>query len=105
VPNILKRYEALKSGRTAGWTCAIGLAKIVGSIIAEDGAVLPCSAVLEGEYKQSGMSMSVPVILGRIGVNKILEYDLSEDEREGLKVSADAMKAAAAVVRNSLASM
>ena len=102
VPNILKRYEELKSGRTAGWTCAVGLAKIVSAIIADDGAVLPCSVVLDGEYNQSGMSMSVPVTLGKTGVKKILEFDLSTEEREGLKVTVDTLKAAAMVVRDSL---
>ena len=103
VPNILKRYEELKSGRTAGWTCAIGLARIIGAIIADDGAVLPCSVILDGEYNQNGLSMSVPVTLGKTGVKKIVEYDLSADEQEGFKVTVDTLKAAAAVVRDCLA--
>lgn len=103
IPNILKRYEELKSGRTAGWTCAIGLARIVKAITTDDGSVLPCSVVLDGEYNQSEMSMSVPIILGKSGVQKILEYELSEeDEQEGLKVTVDTLKTAAAVVRNCL---
>lgn len=103
IPNILKRYEELKSGRTAGWTCAIGLTKIVNAIFSEDGSVIPCSVVLDGEYNQRDMSMSVPVILGKTGVQKILEYDLNDDEQEGLKVTIDTLKAAASVVRECLA--
>lgn len=105
VPNILKRYEELKSGRTAGWTCAIGLAKIVRAIAVEDGSVLPCSVVLDGEYDQRDMSMSVPVVLGKTGVQNILEYDLAADEQEDLKVTVDTLKAAAAVVKSCLSGM
>jgi malate/lactate dehydrogenase len=103
IPSILKRYEELKSGRTAGWTCAIGLAKMVSAITSEDGSVLPCSVVLDGEYGQRDMSMSVPVILGKSGVLKILEYDLKDDEQEGLKITVDTLKGAAGVVRDCLA--
>jgi malate/lactate dehydrogenase len=45
VPNILKRYEQLQAGRTAGWTCAIGLAQIVRAVAGDTGAVVPCSVV------------------------------------------------------------
>jgi malate/lactate dehydrogenase len=102
VPNILKRYEELKSGRTAGWTCAIGLAKIVESIVEGDGAVIPCSVVLDGEYGLKDLSMSVPVALGPGGVQNIIEYDLAEDEKAGLKVTVETLEAAAKVVEECL---
>lgn len=98
IPNILKRYEELQAGRTAGWTCAIGLAKIVRAMTAETGEVLPCSVVLAGEYGQHDLSMSVPVILGRNGVKEILEYDLAPDEREGLEITVNTLMKAKNVV-------
>ena len=76
---------------------------MIRAIISEDGPVIPCSVVLDGEYNQRDMSMSVPVILGKSGVQKILEYDLNEDEQEGLRVTVDTLKGAAAVVRDCLA--
>lgn len=102
IPNILKRYEELKSGRTAGWTCAIGLAKIVEAISKEDGTVIPCSVVLDGEYNLSGLSMSVPVILGRSGVQTIVEYPLADDEKQGLEITVDTLKSAAGIVEKCL---
>ena len=102
VPLILKRYEELKSGRTAGWTCAIGLARIVGAIVENDGVIIPCSVILDGEYDLSGLSMSVPVMLGKTGVRKIMQYELADEEKEGLKVTVDTLKAAAGVVRKQL---
>lgn len=102
VPNILKRYEELKSGRTAGWTCAVGLAKIIESMIQEDGIPIPCSVVLEGEYGLKDMSMSVPVILGRGGVRKILELPLRDDEKKGLAITTETLKDAVKVVESCL---
>ena len=102
VPNILKRYEALQAGRTAGWTCAVGLAKIIRAIAADDGTVIPCSIVLDGEYGLSDLSMSVPVVLGRTGVREIKEYQLNPDEAQGLKITAETLKSAARVVNERL---
>jgi malate dehydrogenase len=65
-------------------------------------AVVPCSVVLDGEYGMSGLSMSVPVVLGKSGVQKILEYDLAPDEWQGLKISAETLKAAAKIVEQNL---
>ena len=67
VPNILKRYEAFKAGRTAGWTCAVGLEIICRAVVEDSGAVIPCSAILNGEYGLKDLSMSVPVKLGKKG--------------------------------------
>jgi malate dehydrogenase len=98
VPNILKRYEAFKAGRTAGWTCAIGLEIITRAVAEDSGAVIPCSVVLDGEYGLKGLSMSVPVKLGKNGVAEILEYELAADEQEGLKKTVETLKTAAGIV-------
>jgi malate dehydrogenase len=98
IPNILKRLEELKSGRTAGWTCAIGLEKIVRAIVENTGDIIPCSVMLDGDYGVSGISMSVPVRLGKEGVSEILEYELAPDEQECLKKTAATLKAAAKIV-------
>jgi malate/lactate dehydrogenase len=102
VPNILKRYEAFQAGRTAGWTCAIGLAAFVNAIVNDTGELLPCSLLLDGEYGQRDLSMSVPARIDRQGVKEILEWDLAPDEQEGLKVSIDKLKAAMKVVAENL---
>lgn len=85
-PEMFKRIEVLQkeTGRTAGWTCAIGLAKLVAAIVGDTGEVFPCSAVLDGEYGLRGLSMGVPVRIGRTGIEEILEWDLAADERAAL---------------------
>jgi len=102
VPNILKRYEELQSGRTAGWTCAVGLADIVRAISNDSRETFPCSVVLDGEYGYRGLSMSVPAVIGGNGIERVLEWELAPDEQEGLKITADTLKAAASVVEKSL---
>jgi malate dehydrogenase len=102
VPNILRRYEELQSGRTAGWTSAIGLAAIARAVLHDTGEVFPCSVVLEGEYGLRGMSMSVPVRLGSEGVQEILEWELALDEQAGLAITAGVLQAAAQIVDENL---
>jgi len=104
IPTILKRYEELQAGRTAGWTSAIGLAAIARAVLEDTGEVFPCSVVLAGEYGRRGLSMSVPVRLGRTGVQEILEWELEPDEQAGLDRTAAALEAAARVVDKNLAS-
>jgi malate dehydrogenase len=98
IPNILRRYEELQSGRTAGWTCAIGLASLVRAIRDDSGEVFPASIVLDGEYGQKNVSMSVPVKLGRTGAQEIQEWALEPDEQKRFEKSAVAMNAAARIV-------
>lgn len=100
---MIKRFEALDAGRTAGWTCAVGLAKITKAIIDNNNTVIPCSVVLEGEYGQRNMSLGVPVVLGEGGMKKILEYDLAPDEQQGLQTTIDALKPEAELVERTLA--
>jgi malate dehydrogenase len=99
--NILPSYEQLQAGRTAGWTSAIGLTAITRAILQDTREVFPCSVVLEGEYGQHGLSMAVPVVLGRKGVQDILEWELAPDERAGLKSTTDALKTMVQTVENS----
>jgi len=98
IPTILKRYEELRSGRTAGWTSALGLAALTRAVLQDTGEVCPCSVVLDGEYGRTGLSVSVPVRLGRGGVQQVQEWHLAPDEEEGFARTAAAMAAAARVV-------
>lgn len=98
IPNILRRYEELQTGRTAGWTCAIGMVAITRAILQDTGEIFPCSAVLDGEYGQRDLSMSIPVSLGRRGIRKMLEWELAPDERSGLARSVGVLRAAARAV-------
>lgn len=103
IPKILQRYEELQSGRTAGWTCAVGLAAIVHAIHDDSGEVFPCSLVLDGEYGQSGLSMAIPAALGKGGVREIQEWELAPEELAGFERAAAVQAAAAHIVDQELA--
>jgi malate dehydrogenase len=91
VANLFPVMEAqrVKLGRTHAWTTAIGLTSICQAISQDTGKIIPCSVVLEGEYGCQGISMAVPVSIGREGVREILELDLSSEEKAGLKITVD----------------
>jgi len=83
-----------KTGRTAAWTTAVGLADVCRAIVQDTGEIIPCSLPLDGEYGCHGLSMSVPAVLGKGGVRKILEWKLAPDERKLLDYSIEVLKPA-----------
>lgn len=98
----VRQLLSLKAGRTSGWVSGVGLARLVRAIRDDTQEPTVCSAILAGEYGYQGFSMSVPVILGQNGIQKILEWKLSRDEQEQLERSAGVLKAAAHFVEESL---
>jgi malate/lactate dehydrogenase len=88
----LRVLESLKPKRTTGWTSAIGMAAIIRAIAENSGSVIPCSAVLDGEYGYCGLSMGVPAILGKDGIQGIQELELSPDEVQRLEYSVQTLK-------------
>jgi malate/lactate dehydrogenase len=96
--------EALVPRRTAGWTSAYGTAIVVEAIKNNTKAVIPCNAVLDGEYGLKGLSMTMPVILGKNGIEGIQELQLAPEEKEGLKHSAEALNPLMRYVENFLSS-
>ena len=49
--------------------------------------VLPCSALLDGQYGVKGLFVGVPVVIGAGGVERVVEVELTADERKALEVS------------------
>ena len=82
--------------RTTGWTCAVGIPEIVGAILNESDKIFQCSAILNGEYGFSDVSMGVPVRLGRSGVREIVELSLTKAQSDGLKEAAKSIQSLAA---------
>ena len=54
--------------------------------------MIPCSVLLEGEYGESDLCIGVPVILGKNGIEKIVELDLNADEKAKFKASAESVR-------------
>jgi malate dehydrogenase len=53
--------------------------------------MIPCSVYLEGEYGHSDLCIGVPVILGKNGIEEIIELDLTSEEKELFDKSAEAV--------------
>lgn len=77
----------LKTG-SAYYAPAAALAQMVKAILKDRHLIVPASVYLEGEYGQEGIFFGVPAQLGRIGLEKVIEYSLSEAEQFALKESA-----------------
>jgi len=69
------------------------------AIVRDQKRILPCAAWLEGEYGMSGLFLGVPCKLGRSGLERIIEVELTQAEREALAKSADAVREPMAAVR------
>jgi malate dehydrogenase len=67
-------------------------AQMTESILRDKKRVLPCAAYLEGEYGLDGTVVGVPCKLGRTGIEKIYEVELTEAEKEALHTSAGHVK-------------
>jgi len=62
------------------------------SILKDKKKILPCAALLDGEYGISNLFIGVPVKLGSSGIEEIIEITLTEDEQKALNNSANAVQ-------------
>jgi malate dehydrogenase len=81
----------LKTG-SAYYAPSSGAVQMAEAIVFDQKRVLPCAAWLEGEYGMSEIFLGVPVKLGRGGVEKVLEVELTPKERVDLGKSAEAVR-------------
>ncbi len=81
----------LKTG-SAYYAPSAGAVQMVEAIVNDQKRILPCAAWLEGEYGMSGLYLGVPCKLGRNGLEKVIEVELSADERAALEKSAQAVR-------------
>ena len=80
----------LKTG-SAYYAPSAGAVQMAEAIVMDQKRILPCSAWLDGEYGMKGLFLGVPCKLGRNGLEKIIEVELTADEKAALKKSADAV--------------
>lgn len=85
-------------GTSAWYAPGAAAAQMVESIMLDEKRVLPCTALLEGEYGISGLYLGVPVVLGSNGIERVVELELSRDEQAKLDASADAVREVVAVL-------
>ncbi|MBK8164165.1 MAG: malate dehydrogenase [Gammaproteobacteria bacterium] len=72
---------ALKKTSSANDSPAAAVAVMLDAVCNDRMRILPCVAVLDGEYGMHDISIGVPVVLGRRGVERVVELPLSDEER------------------------
>lgn len=93
----------LKTG-SAYYAPSAATVEMVESILLDRKKVLPCAALLEGEYGVSGLFVGVPVKLGTTGIEKIYEVQLTDAEKQALDKSASAVKELIDVIQQKMGS-
>jgi malate dehydrogenase len=79
-------------GTSAWYAPGAACASLVESVIRDQKRVLPCCVALEGEYGQKDIALGVPVVLGKNGWEKIVDYKLNEAEQALFNKSAEAVR-------------
>jgi len=88
---------ALKQSSSAYDSPAAAIAVMAEAVIRNRKRILPCVAVLDGEYGQRDLAMGVPVVLGDQGMERVVELPLTEDERRAVQASADSVRSSLGV--------
>ncbi|MBA6155687.1 malate dehydrogenase [Tenacibaculum sp. S7007] len=79
-------------GTSAWYAPGAAVSGMVQAIACDTKKIFPCSALLDGEYGLSDLCIGVPVVLGKNGIEKIVNINLSDAEKEHLAASAEAVK-------------
>jgi malate dehydrogenase len=85
-------------GTSAWYAPGAAAAQMVEAIVRDQKRIFPVCAWLKGEYDLSDIYLGVPVILGKNGIEKIIELDLNEDEKALLNESAEAVRSVMSVL-------
>ena len=79
-------------GTSAWYAPGAAVAALVNSIINDQKKLFPCCVMLDGEYGQKDICLGVPVIIGKNGWEKIVDYKLTDEEQAAFNKSAEAVR-------------
>jgi len=85
-------YEIIQRKKATYYAIGLGLLSIVEAVLRDQHTVMTVSSPLNGQYGVSGMSISMPAIVGRSGVEEVLNLPLSPDELTAFQNSAQTLK-------------
>ncbi len=85
-------YAIIERKGATYYGIAMAVARIAECIVRDEQAVLPVSTVLGGEYGLTGLALSIPSVVGKDGVQAVLELPLDASEREALAASAGQLR-------------
>lgn len=79
-------------GTSAWYAPGAAVAHLVDSILHDRKKLIPCSTLLEGEYGEQNIFIGVPCIIGKNGIEKIVDVTLNKEEKDEFRKSAEAIK-------------
>jgi len=79
-------------GTSAWYAPGAAGAALVEAIVRDEKKVMPCCVYLEGEYGQNDICLGVPVVIGKNGWEEIVDYKLTDSEKEAFNKSAEAVR-------------
>ncbi len=85
-------YEIIKAKGATYFAVALAVERIVEAIMRDEHSILTVSSILQGQYGLTDVAISVPTVVDRNGINKVLEVPLTEDEQKLLEKSANSLK-------------
>ena len=85
-------YQIIERKGATYYGIAMAVGRIAESIVLDQESVLPVSVVLEGQYGLDGLCLSIPSVVGKNGLESVLEIPLSPEEDEALHASARQLK-------------
>ena len=85
-------YKIIERKGTTYYGIAMAVTRIAKCIVRDEHAVLPISTIMRGQYGIENICLSIPSILGKDGVEKVLEIKLNEGELNDLRKSAEELK-------------
>jgi malate dehydrogenase len=89
---------ALLEKGSAYYAPSAGTVQMVEAILKDKKRILPCAAYLEGEYGVNGIFFGVPCVLGANGIEKIVELELTEEEKAGVVKSSALVASSVAAI-------
>ena len=85
-------YQIIERKGATYYGIGMAVARIAEGIVKDEQAVLPVSVELRGEYGLDGLALSIPSVIGKNGIEKVLEIPLSAEENDKLQASAAQLK-------------
>lgn len=92
-------YEIIRRKGSTYYAIGLGLLSIVEAVLGDFRSVLSVSTLMTGQYGVRDMCLSLPCVVGANGVEEILTLNLSDDEMNGFRSSAEKLKATLATLR------
>ena len=89
-------------GTSAWYAPGAASAQVVAAVLGDQKRLISCSALVEGEYGENDICIGVPCILGKNGIEKIVEFPLNDAEKEQFAASAAAVRKTNAALAGAL---